>query len=127
MYIIQKRAVRHILDATYLSPSRPLFVRANLLTIFAINQIELLRMVHKIVFRIILHDFNTETIAERHDHFTRRRSHLQVSGVSSNKAEGFIIFRGFMEFNKLPTHIRSLSDPIVFKRKLREALFDDYC
>lgn len=120
LFLIQKRAVKSILNVPIRTPTNSIF--QEFLPLELIVKKELLLVAFKIINNLIKHNSAITQISETHTHFTRRQSRYRVSTSSNFVSKLNVIYRSFQLFNELPTEIRHEVRLIVFKYKILEFL-----
>ena len=117
--LIQKKLVRHIYNAHYLSHTAPLFTQARILTINKLYTLKLAVLAHLKYYQ----SANTENDPS-HQHFTRYSlsSSLYSNKCQSNFGQKNVNNASIRVWNQLPMDLRKIKSKIGLKRHLRDHL-----
>lgn len=120
LIILQKRALKFILQVPILYPTSLLFEKFISLDI--VIDRELLILIYKIVNNLIKHNFVLIRVADSHNHNTRRQSYFRINFFSTNASNNNVLYRGLNKFNSLPQGIKHEENIVTFKKKVTNYL-----
>ncbi len=83
---------------------------------------ELLVLIFKIINNLLKHNYIPTQLHSLHTYDTRRRSHYNIEFFNSELRKQNVYFRGFQEFNKLPSAFRNETNIKKFKDIIKEYL-----
>lgn len=120
--VLQNRILRIIYGYSTLSASNLLYNAA----IFPVEKLILFQtcmLIFKIKNNQIKHNFEITYRSDTHNHYTRRLSHINLPFNNTNLGQNSAINRGFIEYNKLPSHIKEETSISKFKKLIKELIF----
>uniref|UniRef100_A0A1B6KBG4 Reverse transcriptase domain-containing protein n=1 Tax=Graphocephala atropunctata TaxID=36148 RepID=A0A1B6KBG4_9HEMI len=101
--ILQKKAVRILMNAKPLDHCKPLFIQSNILTVVNLYILDVLMLVKK--------NFNTFTLRNTiHDYSTRHRDRLQLPKCRLTKTMSYHKYLGIKLWNKLPLEWQNMPE-----------------
>ena len=115
--ILQKKAIRIINHAPYLSHTNDLFLSNKILKLNDINKY--FQAVHVYKF---LPDFPTLS----HSYSTRNRSNLHAAFQRTTSTQRSLKYSAPTVWNQLPNELKTAPSLPIFKRKLKSHLLDNY-
>ncbi len=119
LYVLQKRALKHILNVHYQYPTEKLFCLDFKSLPYIIDE-QILILIYKIVQNLIKNNYTPIQLNTIHSYETRRRSHYDVEFFHTELGRQNVYYKGFLNFNKLPSDIRQINTLKEFKYKLTE-------
>lgn len=117
IFQIQKKVIRIMLNLPSNTSCRSYFKMLNILTVPCIYIYEILICVHKQLQKFTRNE-------QIHNHYTRRRSNLHLSGHKSSLFEKSFSYNSRLLYNKLPGSIKHLNADVKFKKELKKFLMD---
>lgn len=120
LVVLQKKAIKYILNVPILFPSQSLFLQFTSFEIMLKR--DLLVLVHQIINNNIKHNFNLIKTADSHPHYTRRRSHYHIDYFATNMSSNNVLYRGLTTYNNLPSELKLIKKVKEFKYKLTNFL-----
>ena len=124
LIIAQKKIIRIIAGAHYLSHTNNLFKRLGVLKLSEVNVLESVKFVNQqlnVVDPVIPFNFTHQF----HDHYTRGSRDLRPEKPFSNLSKQFIKYRGCLLYNNLPQNVKE-STTNSFKIKTKRYLLSLY-
>lgn len=118
LFILQKRMIRNILDASKLQSSDPLFKRLGILKLKDIYFFQILIFAHKY--------FYDDKFHVQHNFNTRNRNFAAPIFQRLTLTQQSFSYAGPSNWNKLPLYLRSIQSLYVFKKKLKQYFIDKY-
>lgn len=119
LILIQKKIVRNITGSDYLSATKPLFHRTNILTVRDIY-------LYYLGIYMFKHQFSNINIIPDHSHFTRFRNNAVPTFQRLTQCQKSIHFNGPTNWNSIPFHIRNSNSLSKFKKLYKEHLISFY-
>ena len=119
LYVLQKRCVRLINGAHFLSPSNPLFMESRLLKLEDINKLQLGRYIFK----------NPDIVQEFqrfHAYYTCNNISLKPNFQRLTLTQQSVNYRAPKTWNDIPLHIRNSPSISSFKRNFTTYLIRSY-
>jgi len=128
LIILQKRFVRIISNANYLSHTDPLFYSLNLLKLTDIGQIQTLTFMYKYHHGVLPSTFVNYfcKVADVHSYFTRQSSSLHISYARTNQRKNTIKIIGPKLWNKQSLFIRDSPSLKIFKLRIQTEIINSY-
>ena len=127
LYILQKRAMRHITKSDSRSSSLPLFIKLKCLPIFHLVRLNILVFMFKyqkgILPALFQNMFNTNS--SFHDYQTRLRDNLRTPIIHSTIRTHSIRFTGVHEWNSVSNDIKSSSTLTRFRTLFKRLTFEN--
>ena len=119
IHLLQKRIARIITKSVFHAPSDPLFKKLNVLNIYKLFIFRTLINSHKIFYSLP----PSTTTHLSHSHFTRTSIHcLPLPPSTSSCGHRSPAFQAAELWNQLSVELRSISNPVEFRRRLRQHL-----
>lgn len=118
LFILQKRAVKYILNVPFLSSSSQLFTK-EFISLPSLCNIELLKVIYKLINNELKNSFEFNKINQIHIHNTRRTSNYYIEKFKTNMQENSVINRGLILFNKLNHEIKDEKIFSNFKKTIK--------
>ena len=118
VFILQKRSMRIIFNASFRSPSNPLFNSADILKLHDVYKLAL--------GCYMFEDSGSEVFARDHPYETRFSSHLLPSFHRLNVSQQSVYYLGPVLWNSLPDAIKNSSNLLLFKTRLKKFLLGLY-
>ena len=118
LFILQKRMIRNILNASKFQNSDPLFKILGILKLKDIYLFQILISTHK--------SFHDNKFNIHHNFNTRNRNLAAPSFQRLTLTQQSFSYAGPSNWNKLPIFLRSIQSPNIFKKKLKQYLIDQY-
>ena len=118
LFILQKRAVRIICNASFLAHTDPLFYSKKILKIFDIHKFRLAIYMYQ--------NHSTEFSSADHSYNTRFRHHLVPEFHRLNSSQRSLDFSAPHFWNSLPEYIKQADSINIFKRRVKEYLLEQY-
>ena len=130
LIILQKKAVRHILNKPYNSHTGSIFKKLNILTvndIFLCNCCKLYQKSVKSILRPYLQS-QLQTNRETHDYETRQQSDIHCTNIKTSLEEQCLNFKVSTAWNMLPESIKLLVNisPQMFSHRLKRNFVSRY-
>ena len=117
IFVLQKKALRIIYGVSPRTHCKPLFVRANILTLPSMYVLTCLLYVRK-----NLNEFTTnDTI---HDHLTRNKSDLRINKCKFSATKNSFHINSLKLYNSIPLTIRNLPF-LAFRRRVKNTLLNN--
>ena len=130
LLLLQKKAVRIITKANYLSHSAPIFAELKVLKFNDLYCLNLGKFMFKNKYRLLPNSFNEMfTLASSiHSYGTRKalKGDLYVNHNRTSIHKNSVVQRGVEYWNSLPIHFKQPSTISTFSRKLKHYLLDTY-
>ena len=118
LIVLQKRCIRLVCNAPYLSHSNPLFISTKVLKLADMYNYE----VASFVF-----DIKSDPLFNLNHSYQTRNSNLSIPNVPRlTLTQHSIYFKGVQFWNSLPNEIRSINRKSLFQRQLKEYLVFKY-
>ncbi len=83
---------------------------------------ELLLLIFKVINNLIRNNYDIVQLGSIHSYETRRRSLYNIEFFSSEVCNQNIYYKGFTEYNKLPSSLRNIENFTLFKSELNKYL-----
>ena len=118
LFIMQKRTIRIINNATYLSHTTPLF-----------NSNKILKLKQIYEFRLATYFYRSElfrSFPRDHEHHTRSAHLLRPPFQRLTSTQHSVSYRGCCLWNSLPNHIKNSPSLQAFKNRLKKYLLEQY-
>ena len=117
---IQKKYCRLMTFSKSTEPSRPLFQKLYILSVYDTYKYQLLIHVYKTINKLIPISVHYYAInASFHDHDTRQRSDLRFLYCRTNSKQKTITYQGPLLWNSLANDVRNSPSLFVFKKKIK--------
>ena len=125
LYILQKRALRHITKSDFRSPSLPIFIKLKCLPIFDLVRLNILVFMFKYHKGILPTLFQNmfSTNSSYHDYPTRLRNNLRTPSIHSTIRTHSIRFTGVHEWNSINNNLKSSSTLTRFRTLFKRSTF----
>ena len=126
LYKLQKRAVRIVTQSSYLSHSKPLFIKLRILPIFQLYEYNLGIFMFLFKKQLLPDMFNSLFIqnSDVHNYDTRTKSHLRVEYGTLKFSHTILTYKGPIFWNNLPNSIKESVSLNSFKKKLKNFLLN---
>ena len=115
LVVLQKKAVRSIVNVSQRESCRPLFKEIKILTLISLFILETSSLIHKHVRGIS---------GPMHQRDTRRVRDLRLPIPVSTLTKNSFIYNGRKIFNHLPASIKEITDLKTFKKSLKGLLME---
>ena len=115
IFIAQKRVLRCMAGVDNRTSCRNIFLRFNVLTVYGLYMLKILDFVHSNIS-----DINKNS--DYHSYNTRHRNDISIPTHSLSKVNKTYKIYGLKIHNSLPTEIKVIEDPTIFKKKIKRAL-----
>lgn len=125
LFVAQKKVLRFIQMKSRLSPSLELFSE-NILPLPVMNDYHLLIIAFKIRNNLLKNNIELKYINEIHSHGTRRVGNFHVVKYETRYGLADFYRRGLIKFNEMPESIKKINSLNLFKKRLREYLFETF-
>jgi len=127
LYKLQKRAVRIITNSFYLSHSKPLFIKLNILPIYQLYEYNLGIFMYSFHKQLLPKLFDSLFIqnSDVHNYDTRSKSHLRVTYGRTHFSHTIITYKGPILWNNLPEELKDSVSLNSFKIKLKRLLLQN--
>ena len=126
IFLLQKRVVRIISNASYRAHTTPLFSKLKILDIFKLNSFYVATFMfsyhHRLLPPSFLNLFVTNNLV--HSYNTRRGTDFRPHFCRSNAKFFSVLFQGSNIWNSLPNDIKQSETLFCFKRRLHKFLFN---
>ena len=122
LYISQKMAVRAITFSTFLTPSKPIFQRLQILDIFQLHRLCVCSLMFNLVNGNLPHSIARYCSFVSHDRYSTRqnvRNNLYLPKVKTNYGIFSLSFVGASFWNELPMSIRQCSSSNSIRENLK--------
>jgi hypothetical protein len=128
LYHLQKRALRIITLSGYLTHTKPLFIKLNLLNVYDICRLQIGIFMYKYINASLPVTFNNyfSFNFEHHDHYTRNLTNFHLTGNRTALAMFSIVNTGPRFWNTLSPEIKSARTLNQFKVNLKKNLLSSY-
>ena len=123
IHILQKRAVRAILFADNRTPSKPLFSKLNILTIYEITRIQQGEFMYRCINNLLPEDIFDDYINPiSHCYNTRFKANkkLYIHKINTNYGKFDIKYSAAKVWNDIPLVIRNSSSLSIFKKEFKK-------
>ena len=128
LFLSQKRAVRIIAFAHWLSHTKPIFVKYSILTIYDINKLQTACFMFSIMHNLTPKHFGSMFLLNScvHSHLTRQIHDFHQARFLSNTSKITIRVQGPILWNSLPSELKNLPHLGLFKRHYKFHLLQQY-
>lgn len=116
VFVLQKRAIRYLCGAGVRAHCRPLFLSHRILTVVCLFILETVCLIHKNYSSSLL------SANDRHPYTTRRILSISLMIPRTSLIKNSIVYEGIKIFNHLPTTLKMITEPKMFKNAVRKAL-----
>ena len=113
-----KKIIRIITKSGYLDHTSPLFKNTQILKIEDITKFEIATFMFK-----NLANSSPEPV---HDYPTRQRHLLRIPSHHLSLFRRSLLYLGPITWNSIPSHIKSLLSPNLFKKKYKQHILESY-
>ena len=118
--ILQKKAVRIIIFADYMEPSKPIFKKLNILTVTNLCKYNICLLLFKIINNLIISNLKSNLIMNIniHSHNTRynNKSNIVLHTIKSNYGRFKFSFLGPLIWNKLDNNLKDYQNLCTYKK-----------
>lgn len=125
LFIVQKKTLKIINNKSRLTRSSELFTEM-VLPLPALNEYLLLILAFKLKFNLIKNEVEIKKINDIHQRNTRRGTDFYVQPYKTKFGLADFFCRGLLKFNELPDDMRKFKTLIIFKKRLREYVFENF-
>lgn len=125
IFILQKKCLKFIQMKERLSPSRDLFSE-KMLPFPALNDYNLLVLAFKIRHNLITNNITTRYVNEIHNYGTRQVNNFHIIRYETNYGYADFYRRGLIKYNELSDDLKRFRTLGLFKRRLREFLYEQF-
>lgn len=125
IFVLQKKCLRYIQMKDRLSPSIDLFSE-KMLPLPVLNDYNLLILAFKIRHNLITNNVTTRYVNEIHNYGTRQRNNFHIIRFETNYGYADFYRRGLIKYNELNDDLKRFRTLGLFKRRLREFLYDQF-
>ena len=124
LYISQKMAVRAITFSTFLTPSKPIFQRLQILDIFQLHRLCVCSFMFNLINGNLPHSIARYCSFVSHRYSTRHnvKNNLYLPKVKTNYGKFSLSFVGASYWNELPMSIRQHSSSNSFRKSLKSLI-----
>ena len=128
--ILQKKSIRLICKAKFISHSAPLFKRLNLLTVDDAYRLSCIKLYHKKINNLLPPYFANELqeIESRHNHLTRQSNNIYIRPILSNLSKQSINYKIATCWNQLPNSLHQCGHLSIktFSKKVKNHFISTY-
>ncbi|CRK87125.1 CLUMA_CG000913, isoform A [Clunio marinus] len=125
LFVIQKKCLRFIQMKHRLSPSRSLFSE-RILPLPVLNDYHLLILAFKIKNNLLKNNIEINYVNEIHRYGTRQVGNFHIIKYETRYGKADFYRRGLIKFNEMPNELKRLRSLTLFKKHLREYLFETF-
>ena len=119
LFLLQKRAVRIVVNASYLAHTNDIFIDLKILKLPDIHKF--------LVLQYVFNNFNKFHVPNSNQHYsTRRQNELSPQFQRLSLTQHSLKFSGPKFWNKLPLNIRQCNRFNLFKKMVKSHLIDQY-
>ena len=123
IHILQKRAIRAILFADNRTPSKPLFSKLQILTIYEITRMQQAEFMYKRLNNLLpetIFDDYIQPIGHRYNTRSKANKKLYIRRTNTNYGKFDIKHSATKVWNDIPLDIRTSSSLAIFKKCFKE-------
>ena len=119
LFLLQKRAVRIVVNASYLAHTNDIFIDLKILKLPDIHKF--------LVLQYVFNNFNKFHVPNSNQHYSiRRQNELSPQFQRLSLTQHSLKFSGPKFWNKLPLNIRQCNRFNLFKKMVKSHLIDQY-
>ena len=128
VFLLQKKSIRIVCDATLRSHTNPLFINNKILKITDLYHFQLGQFMYKYSKQMLPDAFHDMFVKNNliHNYPTRQSNKFHLPLLRTCFAQNTFIFDGPKYWNKLPNEVKNAPSLNVLKKTLKEFLLDSY-